>query len=72
MMAHVVEIQTQIQQGPDGEPTGVFRYRWRCSAGCKPGPWCAASPVSGAHAKASRRARNGGMAHVRAMERGKR
>lgn len=70
MTAHVFEIQTQIGNDADGNPTGVFRYRWRCSAGCKPGPWQEGTSQSGTHATAARRARTGGECHVAAMERG--
>lgn len=68
-MAHLVEIQTQAQQDDAGNPTGMFRYRWRCSCGAPPGPWCEGSDDSGHHAESARRARNGGRRHVAAMDR---
>lgn len=66
---HKTEIQTQASADDRGEPTGVFRYRWRCSCG-RVGPWRVGGEVSGQHAKASRSARTGGERHVAAMERG--
>lgn len=67
MRSHVVDTQTQIEMGPDGQPTGKFRYRWCCSCGDAGKRWHQA----GGAARAARRARNGGVRHVAAMERGK-
>ena len=66
---HIWEIQTHTSADPaTREPTGFFRYRWRCS--CKAaGPWHEGSREGGTHAAASRRARSGGERHVAAMER---
>lgn len=61
--AHVASLQTQIQMDVDGEPTGVFRYRWRCSCGDAGKKW-----YSGG-GKAAESARDGGARHVAAMER---
>lgn len=66
---HIFEIQTQAQTDDRGEPTGVFRYRWRCC--CKAaGPWRTGGKKIGQHGKASTSARRGGECHVAAMERG--
>lgn len=69
MASRATDIQTQAQTDEAGNPTGMFRYRWRCAAGCKPGPWREGSDDSGHHAEAARSARNGGARHVAAMER---
>lgn len=71
MTTHAVDVQTNVQSDAQGGPTGVFRYRWRCSCG-RCGRWHAGSHDVGAHADAARRARNGGARHVAAMERGER
>lgn len=68
MKAHVVDLQTQAQRDDAGNPTGMFRYRWRCSCGAR-GQWQTGSDDSGHHAESARRARNGGQRHVAAMER---
>ena len=69
-VAHKIDIQTQGAADPaTGEPVGIFRYRWQCSCGARHGPWHQGSTDSGSHAKAARRARNGGARHVAAMER---
>jgi hypothetical protein len=68
--AHVVEIHTQLQSDEEGNPTGCFRYRWRCSCG-KHGPWRTGTTDSGHHAAAASSARTGGTRHVAAMERGR-
>lgn len=69
-MAHVVDVQTQIQTDLDGNPTGIHRYRWRCSCGVASRRWQSGTAESGSHASAARRARNGGARHARSMERG--
>lgn len=70
MTAHTFDTQTQIQADASGEPTGVFRYRWRCSCG-RVGPWkSGGAKRSGLHAAAAKAARVGGERHVAAMERG--
>jgi hypothetical protein len=66
---HIWDVQTQIQADAAGKPTGVFRYRWRCSCGDE-GTWHNGGKRSGQHAKAARSARTGGERHVSAMERG--
>jgi hypothetical protein len=71
MQTHVVDLQTQVM-GADGKPTGVFRYRWRCSCGGHGKRWHTGTTESGTHASAARKARTGGARHVAAMERGKR
>ena len=63
--AHAVDLQTQLQADAQGEPTGVFRYRWRCSCG-DVGPWQQQRRA----AIAARRARSGGVRHVAIAERG--
>lgn len=69
-IAHKTEIKTQIQaDAATGEPNGVFRYRWFCTCG-RVGPWKNGDKASGQHATAARRARDGGLRHVAAMERG--
>lgn len=71
MAAHKVDVQTQAQTDDDGNPTGMFRYRWRCACH-RVGPWRTGADDSGHHAKAARSARSGGARHVAAMERGER
>lgn len=68
--AHVVDLHTQAQTDEDGNPTGCFRYCWRCSCGFS-GPWHTGTDDSGHHEKAARSARTGGQRHVAAMERGR-
>lgn len=66
--AHVVDPRTQFAT-IGGALTGSVRYRWRCSCGARSRRWHS-SGQHGQHAgQAARRARNGGVAHVRAMER---
>lgn len=66
---HLVDIETQVQAWSDGKPTGELSYRWRCSCGEHGKSWHA-SGQHGQHAgRAARRARDGGTAHARAMER---
>lgn len=67
--AHAVDVQTQAQTDEAGNPTGMFRYRWRCSCD-RVGPWRTGTDDSGHHAAAAQSARNGGARHVAAMERG--
>lgn len=67
MIAHVVDTQTQLESHADtGEPTGRFRYRWRCACG-DTGRW-QRNPSSAA---AARRARDGGARHTAIAERSK-
>lgn len=55
---HKIEIRTQIGSHASGEPTGLFRYRWRCS--------CGAGAVRWQHGTAgARRSRIAGDRHVR-------
>lgn len=68
---HRFDTETQLQaDAATGDPTGVFRYRWKCTCG-RVGPWkSGGAKRSGQHAKAARSARVGGERHVAAMERG--
>jgi hypothetical protein len=71
LMQHIVNIETQLQRDEVGHPTGCFRYRWRCSCGCKPGPWHSSGTDNGHHEPSVRCASTGGARHVAAMERAK-
>lgn len=57
--------KTVIQNQP---VDGVDRFRWRCTCG-HVGPWKSGASGSGGGSPA-RRASNGGLRHVAAMERG--
>ena len=70
MTVHTTNLQTQIET-VDGEPTGVFRYRWRCSCGRVSKRWHTTTADSGSGGRAARLARYGGARHVAAMERAK-
>lgn len=67
--AHVIDLQIQTES-VDGEPTGRFRYRWRCSCALTGKRW--QDSLDGGAGAAAKRARVGGARHVTAMERGKR
>ncbi len=69
MSDHIVDIQTQMQHDTSGNPTGCFRYRWRCSCGCRPGRWYTGGGDSGHHAASAANARRCGEQHVHAMHR---
>jgi len=62
-MTHTTDVRKQFEADGDGEPTGLFRYRWECSCG-ECGPWAEGSRKSGAHRRAAEDVRIDGLLHI--------
>lgn len=65
-MTHAIDLQIQIES-VDGDATGRFRYRWRCTCQRVAKRWH--DSLDGGAGAAAKRARTGGARHVAAMER---